>query len=186
MDADCITYEIDENDRIVSLCDAWAAFAMDNDGEHLADPGGFIGRSLFDFISDGHCRELYRMIIARSRADRVALTFPFRCDSPAVRRYMSMRVSPADGGLVELSSRIVSLETRAPAALLDHKADRAGEFLTICSWCKKVWVAELGWSEVETAVEELGLFNAVRTPRLSHGMCPVCFETVVKQLNAQG
>jgi hypothetical protein len=44
----------------------------------------------------------------------------------------------------------------------------------MCSWCRRVRLDAARWVEVEDAVAELRLFEDVRPPQISHGVCPIC------------
>jgi hypothetical protein len=39
------------------------------------------------------------------------------------------------------------------------------------------------WCEVEEAVTRLKLFEAASIPSISHGVCPPCLETALKELD---
>ena len=93
---------------------------------------------------------------------------------------MLMEITPLKGNSTEFKSYIIREENRAPVLLLDELTDRTEEFLTICSWCKQVKVNENIWLEVESAIEELGLFDEKALPQLSHGICLPCYENAQK------
>jgi hypothetical protein len=72
------------------------------------------------------------------------------------------------------------LETREPVALLDSGlAERSGDVLMVCSWCKAVEAGHV-WVEVEQAVERLDLFAPEALPPISHGICPDCSERMTR------
>lgn len=41
------------------------------------------------------------------------------------------------------------------------------------------------WVELETAIAERHLFDDAKPPRLSHGLCPQCFQETMDALEAE-
>ena len=95
---------------------------------------------------------------------------------------MELTVIPLANGDIEFDSRLIREEERNEIPLFDPDAPRSEELVVVCSWCKRVKVND-HWLEVEDAVKLLGLFNAARMPRISHGICPHCFEQINANLN---
>ena len=176
------TYLIDSQDRFVEVDENWLRFAQENGARHLARREAVLGRPLWDFIVGQETRHIYELMLAKVRMLQVTLQVPFRCDSPGCRRFMEMQISPEAQGGVRFTTWIVRLEHRAPVGLLEASEDRSSEFITICSWCKKVQIAPGTWAEVEEAVRALDLFASPRLPQLTHGMCPSCKEFYMQQL----
>lgn len=176
------TYRIDGEDRLVDVDENWLRFAQENGARHLARREAVLGKPLWDFITGQETRHLYELMFAKVRAAQASLQIPFRCDSPGCRRFMEMRMSPEAYGQIRFTTWIVRSESRAPVSLLEASEDRSDEFVTICSWCKKVQVAPGVWEEVEEAVRALDLFASPRLPQLTHGMCPSCKELCLQQL----
>ncbi len=167
-------YRLDSRDCIVCVDQTWTRFAEENEAGELAD--GAIGAPIWQFMT-GEARHLYEMLFASVRADGRVIAVPFRCDSPTTRRYMKLTVSPvADQGLA-IVGRLLKCEERPFVGLLDdtRPADTT-EFVTICSWCKHVRLADGSWCEVESAVQALRLFEKELLPSLTHGICPSCEE----------
>jgi hypothetical protein len=77
------------------------------------------------------------------------------------------------------------IDSREPVRLLDADCDRNDEFVTICGWCKKVRLEDLSWVEVEEAVQQLRIFDALSLPRLSHGMCEPCHDEQIRALHLE-
>ena len=105
------------------------------------------------------------------RRQQSPLSIPLRCDAPELRRHLELTVVPEADGNLTIRSCTLRTEPREPVPLLDAQSERSNEFITICSWCKKVEV-EGEWCEVEEAVDRLGLL--VEVPHLTHGMCLPC------------
>lgn len=167
------TYCVDSADSVTFVNDAWRAFAIANDAPELTAQA-VVHHSLWDFIADPETIHLYRQIFARARGSGHAVTIPFRCDAPALRRYMQLDIQPLDGGRLQLTGRTLRLERRAPVALLDRGAERSEHLLRICSWCKRIAVTVDQWLEAEEAIARLGLFDTPTLPGLTHTICESC------------
>jgi len=174
------SYDVDAAHRIVSLGQGWSDFARDNQGEHLSSDR-LLGRCLWDFVSDRTTQELYRQIIHRALQGRTT-SVPFRCDSPAERREMEIEASLVEGYRCRFTTRIRRREVRPEVPLLSVSVLRSRELLRACGWCKRIAVSFGSWVEVEAAVEQLRLFDFPELPRLTHGICPVCLETLSEAL----
>ncbi len=169
-------YEVDAAHRIVSLGSGWSEFARDNLGDHLT-PDRLLGRCLWDFVADRTTQELYRQIIHRALGGRTT-SVPFRCDSSTERRQMEIEASLVEGYRCRFTTRIRHREPRSEVRLLNLAVPRSGDFLRACGWCKRIAVSFGSWVEVEAAVAQLRLFELPELPRLTHGICPVCLETL--------
>ena len=175
-------YLINRENRIESINDGWWSFAEQNGGEKLMNEMVFY-RDIGSFIACGRCQELYDMLIKRVRESKKTIDFSFRCDSPEKRRYMKMEMVPLEQDKVEFTSYLEREEERKPVALLEIFAARSVEIITICSWCKRIKAENGSWLDVEEAVEQMALFHQERLPKLSHGVCPVCCEILLKKIS---
>lgn len=178
---DRLTYRIDRHDVIADVNDGWAPFAQTNHAPQIAD---VLGQSLWDHVADGTTRQVYRDLLARVREGH-EVTFSYRCDAPALRRFMRMTMIPAPDRGVVFQSVVERTEARAVSPLVDGPAagqpgppGSSGVIVRVCSWCKRVHVRET-WQEVEVAVEWLGLFGGGPAPSLTHGMCEDCYARVM-------
>ena len=166
-------YCIDRADVITAVNADWDAFARDNEGDHLT-ADNVVGRPLWDFISDPETEQIYRALLRRLRQGVAIPPLPFRCDSPGLRRFMELHTRGGDDQSVEFEARLLRAEPREPVALLEAETERGDGLVRICSWCKRVAVAEADWREVEEAVPRLGLLEFHRPPPLTHTMCEDC------------
>lgn len=182
MNAGCIVYHIDDQDRIVYVGDHWQSFAEENAACALTEEA-VLNRSIYDFLADEKVKHLYRMLIERARHEKVRVCLPFRCDSPNKRRYMAMELYPLDNGLIVMESYTLKEETREPVPLLDTELQRISDFITICSWCKRVRDDQNRWLEVEEAVRQMQMFDDNALPQLSHGMCNDCYDKARTELD---
>ncbi len=171
-------YELDARDEIVSVDDAWLAFALENGADQLTRDA-VVGRSLWDFVVGDATRELYTRIFERVRTCDTPVLIPFRCDSPECRRYMRLDISHVTGGRLRLDGVIMRMLPRIHLTILGARGTRSRVLLPICSFCKRV-SHEGEWIELEDAVVRLRLFSEAERPNLSHVACPTC-QTVVRE-----
>lgn len=179
--AACV-YELDAEHRIRLVDAGWLEFAAANDAPELATTSRLLGSSVFAYIADATTAALYRLIFERVRRTQMPLVLPLRCDSPALRRYLSIEISPAAEQGLCLRTSVIRLEPRSPVPLLDLGGEREEAPVRMCSWCKAVDVSGR-WCEAEQAVAEWRLFERPRLPRISHGICPACYATVMASLD---
>ena len=136
----------------------------------------------WDFVSGDTLEHVYRRVFAKVRAGE-SLNFSFRCDSPAVRRVLTLKMNPVDDGGIEFVTQTVSTEEREFQPLFDKDESRVGAVVVACSWCNKIKTVENIWQEPEDAVLELGLFEHDSLPPLSHGMCAACYASVMGKMD---
>lgn len=177
---DDVVYHIDDKDEIVFVNFEYDEFALANDGVRAAS-AAVLGRPLWDFVVDATTQHIYRRAVHRVRDGR-SVEFTFRCDSPARRRLMQMRMNPEDDGTVRFIVRTVATEDRPPQRLFLPDAERTAQVLVICGWCKKIRVGER-WDEVDSALASLRTFEQAPVPELSHGICEECLDIALRMLD---
>lgn len=116
-------YRLDRNNCIAVVDPAWLAFARNNDLPALDEPA-VLGQPVLGFISDVETRHLYELAFARVRATGRHIVLPFRCDSPALRRYMELDMAPLPDAGLSLIGRLLFVEERSHVALLDVTVPR--------------------------------------------------------------
>jgi len=166
-------WSIDAADKLVHVNDDWLAFAQENSAPQLT-ASLVLNQPIWRFIQGEEASYLYQQIFRRVQVGVSPVTFPFRCDSPDCRRFMEMKLSLLPDGGIEFISHLLREEWRDPIDLLDASRDRSGEFITVCSWCKKIHMPERGWGEIEAAIAALDLFGHRPMPRLTHTICDSC------------
>lgn len=177
---DRLIYQIDDNDRIVFVNDAWDDLARENNIPNLTSQF-IIDKSLWGFIADVDTVQIYQDIVKCVRGGR-GIDFEFRCDAPEMCRSVKMKIYPADAGGVIFETKILREWKRHPPPLLQNNTERNGELLRICGWCKKINVGRNLWEEIEKAVKSLGLFEKENfLPRLTHGICDDCYQSVTRK-----
>lgn len=172
--AGACSYELDARLHLVAADEAFANFALANDAPELVPPGP-LGRSLMSFISDPTTAHLYAELFRRVATRQSPLTVRLRCDSPTLRRFLTLTISPRASGF-RLVSHVERVEERDPQPLLGREqATGTGALMRMCSWCKRMDVHG-AWLEVEEAVATLRLFEHAPPPRLTHTMCRTCHQ----------
>jgi hypothetical protein len=172
---------IDAADKLVHVNDEWLAFAGENRAPQLT-ASLVLDQPIWRFIQGQETIYLYQQIFARLRAGKSPVKFPFRCDSPDCRRFMEMKLSLLPGDAIQCMAQMLRQEWRQPQDLLDASRDRTGEFLKICSWCKKINIPGQGWGEIEAAIEPLDLFGHLSMPRMTHTICDSCYGAIKQEL----
>ena len=168
-----IEYRIDHQGVIVHVSDSWTQFALDNGSPDIVSER-VVGKLLLSFISDLETRYLYRVILDKVRTKGVPVVVTLRCDSPSLRRFLQLTISPLPSQAIQFLSHTLRTEPRESVPLLDPNRKHSNELLRMCSWCKQVLLPNNRWVEVEEAVAELELFCLAVLPGLTHGMCPKC------------
>lgn len=179
-----IRYQLDAEDRILSVCQNWREFAHRNGASNL-ELEMIVGRPIWEFVAGDEARHLNSLLFATARASGRPVSFPFRCDAPDCRRYLRLEVRPLPDDALDVHAATVLEEPRPFVALLDDKTARSSDFLSICSWCKCVLLPGGEWVEVETAVRRLDLFGSHQLPQLSHGVCADCESRIDAEINAE-
>jgi len=172
MSTQTLSYAIDEHDHLIRVDQGYYSFAAENGWEEATTS---LGRSIWDYVAGHEMVKLQRLLVRRIRDEVGDIELPFRCDGPAVRREMKIRIVARPGGRIVLfSARMRSEEARdLPQLLLDPATPRSDEVLEMCGWCDRFEV-DGEWVEVEEAARRLELFNRSELPALSHGICPDC------------
>ncbi len=175
-----ISYVVDDQDRLVSVCTEWVQFALQNEGEGLT-PEQLIGRSLWDFITDDPTRELYEAVLEHVRVGSPT-DLVLRCDAPERRRLIEMIVTRRANGNVEFKTVLLASKARTAQRLLAKSTPRTAQHVMVCSWCELVNVDVEKWFEVEAAMEYLHLADESELPRIEPVVCPACYSKVMEIL----
>ncbi len=165
----------------------WNEFALHNGAPELTDPARLIGRPVYEFIEGEETRMTYRRFTeALLEGRREDVTFRFYCDAPDRRRLMRLSISPIHGEektIALLYHTILLSETIRPAMGIFKVAEDRPEapLLGICSYCKDVRYppgSKTGeWMSAERYYQTGGTDHV----RLSHGVCPTCYNEIVGQ-----
>ena len=88
-----VNYTVDSDDVIVRINDAWDSFAEANDASKL-DRSTVLGKPLFHYISGDATRMFVWSIFNNVRIRQEEYIRQYRCDSPELKRYMKMTITP--------------------------------------------------------------------------------------------
>lgn len=179
-----ISYCLDENDHLLWVNEEWTQFAVANDGPELYSQN-IIGRSLWDFISDGVTRKLYRKVIDLVRSEQEPLELIFRCDAPTERRLLEMTIAPSENAEIQFTTRFLCVKPRPEQRLLKRSAPRDRTCLLRCSWCSQVCVGPGHWLEVEEAIHFLKLEQVTNLPYVENVTCPRCLGKISEIIESQ-
>jgi hypothetical protein len=168
-----LTYRIDAQDRIVAIDGPWDSMAAANSAPELRS-ATVICQPLWRYVAGDDFRHVLEMLFHRVRGTGEGVEVPFRCDSPAERRFMELSVRPLPEGALEISTALVRAEPRAYMPLLERSSRLLFGTLRICSWCKRICLFNREWVEVEEAARRMKFFQAADLPNLSHGICSDC------------
>lgn len=172
-----VIYRIDTDDLLIHFNAQWDLFAEENGRADLA--GMKISRtSIWQFIHGAETRHLHQVLLKKVRSKDVMLDLAFRCDAPALRRFMRMQICGKENGQVEYRSRIIRTEPRDALRIGTSVVTQAGPLLRQCSWCNRIDVGRDTWMEIEDAVNFLDLFSSVEVPQMTHTICMACFNAL--------
>ncbi len=175
-----VLYRIDAGDRIVEVGGAWEIFAADNDGQAVA-AAKVLGRPLWDFITGPSTVLVWRQILDHVRQIGTTVRFSFRCDSPRLRRYMRMAVSPRPRQSVLFHSQLFRTEPRPVPVRATARPDDPA-VIKRCSLCNFFQVRGM-WTDVVDAVE-IGLVMDHDMPVVvAYGICPHCRNLLAQAAN---
>ncbi len=166
-------YSIDRDDAIASVDDAWLEFARANRAPELTRDF-VVGQPLWRFIAGDETQLLYRDLFQQVRTRSKAIELPFRCDSPDRFRFMQLTIAPGPDDSIQLRGVLVREQERPALSILDRAFPRTRTTLPICSLCKKIYVFEARWVELEDAIRQLELFDSRSLPALRHSVCDAC------------
>lgn len=177
-------YVIDEADRIVSVSDNWLLFAQENEATSNCHPDAIINNPIWDYITGLETQYLFKVTLEKVRTTDKSVLLPFRCDAPDRRRYLELLIKPVHQKWIEFTSYIIREELRDTVELLEADTPRSDDIITMCSMCKKIKLSCGNWVEVEIAVAKLKLFDQLKLPQISHGLCTDCFEAGIAAIQA--
>ncbi|MCX7770323.1 MAG: hypothetical protein N2202_04480 [Proteobacteria bacterium] len=184
MDDNLIIYRINNDDIIYSIEGAWDKFALENDGLPDNKSTNILGNPLWRYIKDFETKHIYKLIIDHVRLLKKEITIPIMCDGPDTKRFLDLTIIPLDNGKIEFQSLIKKEVKRKPVSILKKIVKREGNFLKMCSYCKTIKVDETTWMETAKAVKYLKIFNKPVLPHISHGICPDCYNNIMKELES--
>jgi hypothetical protein len=169
-----VIYRIDANDHLVFADGAFYRFADAAGVPNL--PAEWLGKSIWACIADDELRSVFVALVARARAGHT-MEFMTRCDSPSLKRSVSMEIAPWTDGGVEFRCRLGSASLRHP------ETSRCCDLLRVCAWCYRAQFDGV-WRDIERVVADEHLLEHVRIPIVTHGICDACLAETAAELEA--
>jgi hypothetical protein len=169
---DPVCYEIDGQDVIRSVNEAWLQFAVANGANRLG-LDDVLGRCLWDYIPDPDTLALYRMLVGHVRESGRNVGFTYRCDSPDLRRVMRMQVKLLENGWIEFRSVVRRHEERDRAVFFAAATTGAKQFAFRCSLCNRLRFRG-EWMEVPDAISEGKILDTDSTLQVAYAICERC------------
>ena len=164
-----IVYWLDSAHHIVAVDGPWDRFALDNEGG-AACAERVIGRPLRHFISGDDARMWMDTLLQLAKLTGEMLERPYRCDSPELQRFMSMRLVPEHSGMMRVEHHLLSIQQRIrPVRFLAVSSPQPGLRLR-CSVCGRIKEQE-EWLEAEHLG---GTGSAPAKFRVAYTVCPSC------------
>lgn len=165
-------YRLDAADTIAFVSPEWLRFAAENEAPELTE-AAVVGRPIWQFITGEETRVLYADLFRDLRRRPAEIVVPFRCDSPALIRHMSLELRSWDGGEIECEGRLLRAERREPVDVLSRWGERSAESLPVCSLCRRLLV-QGEWLDAGAAIVRKRLFSVAPLPCLAETVCPEC------------
>ncbi|ACY17665.1 hypothetical protein [Haliangium ochraceum] len=176
--ASSVQFWLDEQDVIIAVNSEWDAFAAANEGDSCLQDL-VLGRELRSFIRGDPTQMLIDTLIGRVRLRRDPVEREYRCDSPNLRRFMSMRIY-WDAERLCFAHQILRVEpVKVPVSFAFDARRRRGQVVR-CSMCCRVSVSGQ-WMEADAA-REGGLIAA--TQPVVYSVCTPCRGMVRRPLPA--
>lgn len=170
-----IFYRLDDDDCITEVGGDWLSSIRIGNAANLT-PEKVIGRSLWVFVRDRSLRDIYKRLFSQVRSSRKPVSFPYRCDSPEARRYMSMTIKPLADAHVEVYNQLLREELRnQPIRVLAAAAGQKA--IPRCSVCNQFRI-DGQWFEVVDAVAEGLALDHDLPVQVIHGFCESCKQSL--------
>jgi len=177
-----LRYLIDKNDIILEVNQEWNDFVKANQIEDI-DATKIVGQSLWKYISHTGVLLLYEMVLKRARETQKKIILPFRCDSPSLRRFMQIEITPLQNDEIAFETQLLRSQSRAAILFSEYNEKSNAPLLHICSWCNHFKVSENEWVEIEEGIKKFNLFSLDPLPMITHDLCKFCFEKVINKIN---
>jgi hypothetical protein len=174
--SDDVVYRLDADDHIYPQGPGWNWFADSNGAPEIFSEE-ISGKSLWIYVRDDNVAEVYRIVFSQVRADGEAVRFPYRCDSPVSKRFMSMTVEAMDDGGLLITN---ALEHEEPLPTTFHFEERqvpGQTALLRCSLCNSVRF-QGQWSDISEAIADGLEAGGDRQVVVAHTVCTACHEQI--------
>jgi len=156
-------YWVDGNDIIIKTSLNWDIFADANNGVGNKTEE-IVNRYIWDFIIDDKTRRWLSGFFKRVREDKKPVIIPYRCDTPALKRYMQMTISVESEDILMVKHRVI--KTVPMQKPVHFRASISEKSIKRCSVCNRILI-DNDWLEPEKSM--IGEYVSVR-----YGVCEQC------------
>ena len=147
------TYKVGKAKQIIEVGGEWDEFAKENEGERALSRV-VIGRSIWDFVTGAPTRMWLEALFQLAELRNEPVERIYRCDSPQLKRMMSMRISPEEEKVLRVENELLSVEPLEKKVVIRHHSRIPGTDIRMrCSICGKVKVSDQ-WLEPADLVEQ--------------------------------
>lgn len=169
---DATVYWLDANLSIEAVAGPWDRFARENEGE-VNCAARVLGRSLHDFIKGDEVRMWLETLLQLALATGQPVERPYRCDSPELQRFMTMRIVPEDAGKMRVEHRLVAMKKRQRPVYFTFAPTESMEAARLrCAVCGRI-DQEGVWIEPDTA-DDVIQDRQQKTLKVVYTVCPLC------------
>lgn len=148
------TYKVGKTKQIIAVGGEWDAFAEENEGRKALSRS-VIGRPIWDFITGAPTRMWLETLFQLAELRNEPVERIYRCDSPQLKRVMSMRISPEEDRVLRVDNELLSVEPLEKKVVIRHHSHQTGTDIRMrCSICGKIKEKE-NESEVWTEPADL-------------------------------
>lgn len=171
---------VDRRNTIVALGSGWAHEAALGEAEQSLAESRVLGKSLAGFIRDDATVMYVSTYLELCRLRSEVIYRGYRCDSPTMKRFMEVELTPANDGSVTMTHYLVreepfECEVHIKDVSRAHGTAPQRGFLLRCSMCNHL--REPGtaiWLAPEVLREPHGADNPLR---VIHTVCEACQDT---------
>lgn len=161
-----------EHFHVLWVNEAFQVFCTANGGDQTLATS-VLGRSLLDFIPQD-LREFYMKTYSKVLASGEPARHDYECSSPDELRWFAQYILPDHGHLAIINTMLFTVEREAPPSVSDwgpYQGARRG-LVTQCSHCRRIKNRRSRRWELHSET----FLPTSETPRMSHGLCELCFE----------
>ncbi|AXJ01997.1 hypothetical protein CYPRO_2758 [Cyclonatronum proteinivorum] len=147
------TYKVSKAKLIIAVGGEWDEFAAQNDGKRALSRS-VIGRPIWDFVTGAPTRMWLEALFQLAELRNEPVERIYRCDSPQLKRVMSMRISPEDEKVLRVDNELISVEPLEKKVVIRHHSRNPDTTIRMrCSICGKIKVGE-EWNEPVELTED--------------------------------
>ena len=149
-------YRLDSKDLILLVGGSWDSFAYKNNASGLS-AREIEGHCIWEYITGDATVMWLKSLFGYVRVRKTAVERNYRCDSPKVKRFMRMRITPEEDGNLLLEHDILSIEPREKSVNFNKRHKQGLHNLIFrCSFCNQVYSGGV-WGELESLDKTINL-----------------------------